>query len=300
MIPRSLRSLAAAVASLALGGALVTVPMSSPAGAATKPVIVAGVSQWGALARAVAGPDATVVSLLTDPNADPHNHEATTSDAANVARARIVIVNGAGYDTWLSKLVSARSGKVTTIDVAKLVHVATGKNPHLFYSVANAITFVSALERTLTKAGHYPGVVTRSNALLAQLRGLQASVTQVATSCHNVKVAATEDVAGYLLGAMKLNVVTPESLRLAVGNGVDPSIQDLATALNQLKAHPAFLIDNVQTATPLTNQMVAQARSSHVPVIKVTETMTGTSYVTWMRGVVSQIRAALVTKGCLK
>jgi len=47
-----------------------------------KPLIVSGVSEWGALAYQLVGADAKVVSLLTDPNADPHEHEATISDAA--------------------------------------------------------------------------------------------------------------------------------------------------------------------------------------------------------------------------
>ena len=69
---------------------------------------------------------------------------------------------------------------------------------------------------------------------------------------RGVPVAATEDVTTYLLDDAGLDIVTPEALRLAVGNGVDPSVRDLATALAQLKRHPAFLIDNMQTATPLT------------------------------------------------
>jgi hypothetical protein len=83
-----------------------------------------------------------------------------------------------------------------------------------------------------------------------------------------------------------------------VGNGVDPSVRDLATALDQLKKHPAFLIDNVQTATPLTDELVAQAKSSHVPVIKVTETMRGRDYVGFMSGVVTKVKDALRTEGC--
>jgi hypothetical protein len=73
----------------------------------------------------------------------------------------------------------------------------------------------------------------------------------------------------------------------------------LALALRQLRAHPAFLVNNVQTSTPLTNEMVRVAKSSHVRVIDVTETMRGTNYVQWMRDVVAQIRAALVHEGCL-
>jgi len=269
------------------------------AGASSKPLIVSGVSEWGALAHQLVGSDAKVVSLLTDPNADPHDHEATVSDAANVDEASVVLENGAGYDTWLEQLVSAQGAKVSVINVGKLMGVAPGKNPHLFYNPLAAIKFVKALTTLLEHRHGFANITTRSKALLAELDSIQNNVESIAASCHGVKVAATEDVTSYLLEDARLDIVTPEALRLAVGNGVDPSVRDLATALDQLKKHPAFLIDNIQTATPLTNEMAAQAKSSHVPIIKVTETMRGTDYVRFINGVVSKIKSDLKIEGCV-
>ncbi|HSN02822.1 MAG TPA: zinc ABC transporter substrate-binding protein [Acidimicrobiales bacterium] len=262
---------------------------------AGEPVVVSGVSQWGALARAALGDRAKVVTLLSDPNADPHSHEATTTDAAYVAEAAIVIENGAGYDTWLSQLVDARSSRPRVINVARLVHVSAGTNPHLFYDVSAARRFVEALAAESAGLGL---TNTSSEAVLSSLRGLEAEVGAIHAACAGVRVAATEDVTGYLLNALGLRVVTPESLRLAVGNGVDPSVSDLATALEQLRTHPAFLVDNVQTATPLTNEMVAVARENHVPIVAVTETMSGTNYVTWISRTIAAMRADLVAQGC--
>ena len=261
----------------------------------SEPVVVSGVSQWGALARAALGGRAKVVTLLSDPNADPHSHEATTADAAYVAQAAIVVVNGAGYDTWLSQLVDARSTRPRVINVARLVDVSVGTNPHLFYDVTAARRFVEALARVSASVGVTSDA---STAVLASLRSLEEQVGALRTACSGVRVAATEDVTGYLLTALGLRVITPAALRLAVGNGVDPSVTDLATALDQLRTHPAFLVDNVQTATPLTNEMVAVARRHHVPVIAVTETMTGTDYVAWISRTIAAMRSALVAKGC--
>lgn len=265
-----------------------------------RPVIVAGVSQWGALARELASPDLRVVSLLSDPNADPHEHEATVGDAANVSRATYVVLNGAGYDSWLQHLTALQGPQAHVISVAGLMGVSAGQNPHLFYDPAAAMALVRRLTTTLDAHGHYPGVDVRSRRLLAQLDVVTQRVALIRSSCANVPVAATEDVATYLLDAAGLRVVTPERLRLAIGNGVDPSIQDLATATAQLRAHPAFLIDNVQTATPLTNQLVAEATAQRVPVIRVTETMTGTSYVAWIENVIGQVERALRHEGCLR
>ena len=278
---------------------IITFASISPGESPVRPVIVSGVTQWAALATQIAGPDATVISLLSDPNADPHDHEATTSDAAHVAAASVVIENGAGYDTWLSKLVQARTSPPHVVDVATLMNVTDGSNPHLFYDLSAATRLVHALQSQLVPTRVYPGVAKRSAALLDELSTIQQSVAAIRHSCANVRIAATEDVAGYLLNASGLRVVTPETLRLAIGNSVDPSVQGLALALNQIRARPAFLVNNVQTATPLTNEMVRVAKTSHVTVIDVTETMKGTNYVQWMNGVLTRIRAALVHEGCL-
>lgn len=267
--------------------------------ASTKPLIVSGVSQWGALAHQLVGSDANVVSLLSDPNADPHEHEATISDAANVARASVVLENGAGYDAWLEQLVSSRSSKVSVVNVGQLMKVSAGQNPHLFYNPHAAIAFVRSLTSLLKHRRGFANIESRSKKLIGQLSMTQSTVAAIARSCADVKVAATEDVTSYLLEDARLRIVTPEGLRLAVGNGVDPSIKDLAKALDQLKKHPAFLIDNIQTATPLTNELAAQATSSHVPIIKVTETMRGTDYVGFLNGVIAKIQVVLRKQGCL-
>jgi zinc/manganese transport system substrate-binding protein len=286
-----------------LTSSLVTVSLLvgvSGAGSTSKPLIVSGVSEWGALASQLVGTDAKVLSLLADPNADPHEHEATITDAANVARASIVLENGAGYDTWLAKLVRASNSTVKVVDVGRLMGVTPGRNPHLFYNPLAAIKFVKALTALLVHRPGFADVTSRSRALLARLTVTQGAVARIARSCSNVKVAATEDVTTYLLTDAKLRIVTPRALRLAVGNGVDPSVADLARALAQLRAHPAFLVDNVQTATPLTKELVAQAKASRVPVIKVTETMTGNDFVGFIDGVVAKIKAELKLQGCLR
>ena len=289
-------TLAAAVALTSGSGSRVEVA-SRPR--PTRPIIVAGVSEWAALARAVVGPDATVVSLLSDPNADPHNHEATPADATHVAQATLVIENGAGYDAWLAQLVAARSQPVAVIDVAHLMHVTTGENPHLFYDLTASRRLVAALATRLRSLPSGPAIARRARRVSGELAGLATQVRAISRGCAGVPVAATEDVATYLVSAMGLRIVTPEPLRLAIGNSVDPSIHDLALALVQLTHHPALLIDNVQTATPLTQEMVRVAQAHGVPVVRVTETLIGTSDVAQLRHVIGEIRHALHEEGCV-
>ncbi|HUY43526.1 MAG TPA: zinc ABC transporter substrate-binding protein [Acidimicrobiales bacterium] len=282
---------------VAMGVAVATV---SVAGAAPvkKPLIVAGVSEWGALARQLVGEDAHVVTLLTDPNADPHEHEATVHDAGYVALASVVLENGAGYDTWLSKLVAVSQPDVARVNVASLAGVSTGSNPHLFYSPRVAARFVEALTSTLARLRPAIDVRGRARALERELARVDVRLASIKARCGGVKVAATEDVATRLLTQAGLDVVTPKSLRLAVSNGIDPSVRPLAQALGQLSQRPAFLLNNIQTSTPLTDTMVARARALGVPLVKVTESMRGSNYVGFLNGVLDQMQTALARQGC--
>lgn len=284
---------------LVCGVMVLGVQTVAPAATSSRPLIVAGVSEWGVLARQLVGHQAKVEILLSDPNADPHEHEATVYDAGYVALASVVVENGAGYDTWLNKLVAVSQPHVALINVAQLLGVRTGANPHLFYSPRAAQRFVTALRALLARRDPSMHVAARARALHAALGAVSRRLARIKASCHGVHVAATEDVATRMLTQAGLDVVTPESLRLAVSNGIDPSISALATALQQLQQRPAFLLNNVQTSTPLTQTMVSRARGDGVAIVNVTETMRGANYVTFLNDVVNQISRALVREGCL-
>jgi len=275
----------------------------SGADAAPKPTLVSSVSEWGFLAREASGNHAVITSLLTDPNADPHEHEASLGDAASVQNAQIVIQNGAGYDTWLKKLLTNQSSSTAVINVASLMKVRTGSNPHLFFDLSAAQALVVKLETLNKRKGFQSlGINFASGGLKTAiaLHDLQQTTSSIAKTCAGVKVAATEDIAGYLLSDMKLHVITPKGLRLAIGNGVDPSVSDLATALGQMSQHPAFLVYNSQTVTPLTAQILAAARSHNVPIIRVPEVETKGPYTTFVKGIIDQMKRALVKQGCMK
>src|SRR5439155_574624 len=99
--------------------------------------IVAAENFYGDVAQQLAGPDAKVTSILSNPDDDPHSFEASPSVARAIADARIVIENGADYDPWMEKLLGAnRSASRTAINVADLVGRKPGDNPHLWYYLA--------------------------------------------------------------------------------------------------------------------------------------------------------------------
>src|SRR4051812_8972617 len=67
--------------------------------------VVAAEDVWGSIASQLGGDRATVTSLVTNPDTDPHDYEPTPTDAREIASARYVITNGIGYDPWADQLV---------------------------------------------------------------------------------------------------------------------------------------------------------------------------------------------------
>jgi len=97
--------------------------------------VVAAENFWGSLISQLGGTRVNVLSIVTDPNADPHEYESNTADAIAIANARLVIVNGAGYDTWALQLISAsNSPHQIVLNVQELINQTVGANPHFWYS----------------------------------------------------------------------------------------------------------------------------------------------------------------------
>ena len=98
-----MKSLALVVAALA--------GLTLPAAAAAPLRVVAAENVYGDLAREIGGARVAVVSILQNPDQDPHLFEASPQTARAVADADVVIANGAGYDAWMSKLLAASPSK---------------------------------------------------------------------------------------------------------------------------------------------------------------------------------------------
>ena len=114
----------------------------SAAGGATFEVVAAE-NFWGNIAAQLAGDRASVSSIIVNPNTDPHSYEPTARDARAIANAKMVIVNGIGYDNWAPRLLQASplSARVT-LNVGSLLGARTGENPHQWYSPTHVLAVV--------------------------------------------------------------------------------------------------------------------------------------------------------------
>ncbi len=85
-----------------------TLPQSNgPNDPSGKIQVVAAENFWGSLVSQFGGQYVNVVSIVSDPNADPHEYESNVTDAKEIATANYIIINGVGYDTWAQNLIGA-------------------------------------------------------------------------------------------------------------------------------------------------------------------------------------------------
>src|SRR3954467_2386525 len=108
--------------------------------------VVAAENFWGSIASQLGGSRVRVTSVITSPSTDPHDYEPTAADARTVAGARMVIVNGIGYDPWAQKLIAANpvSGRVV-LNVGDLVGIKPGNNPHRWYSPTDVQLMINGI-----------------------------------------------------------------------------------------------------------------------------------------------------------
>jgi zinc/manganese transport system substrate-binding protein len=261
--------------------------------------IVAAENFWGSLVSQLGGSRVHVTSIVSDPNADPHEYESNNADARDIATANYVILNGVGYDTWANQLLSASNNpnrKVLTIGI--LVGKKVGDNPHLWYNPQYVNMAVIQMDKdliTIDPSGksYY---LKQLSALQSSLATYQNRIKTIKTHFKGEKVAATEDIFAYLASAAGLNLISPPAFTEAVAEGNDPPTNSVVQFQQQLESGEVkVLVYNEQTVTPLTSSMKALAAENNIPVVGVTETIQppDTSFQVWMNAELLQLENAL-------
>ncbi|MCI4358305.1 MAG: zinc ABC transporter substrate-binding protein [Thermoplasmata archaeon] len=266
--------------------------------------VVAAENFWGSLASQLGGNHTSVLSIVTDPNADPHEYEANSTDATAISTAQFIIVNGVGYDNWALQLVAAdgQSNQVV-LNVGTLNGPTVGGgivsgNPHMWYNPIYVNRTVQAIFSDLVSL--QPGSMAYFQQQYADLNAslgvLYGEAAQIKAHFAGTEVAATEDIFVYLANYTNLNLVSPPQFMEAVAEGNDPPAQSVVQFQCQLEGGQVkVLVYNQQTVTPITIQLKAIAAAHNVTIVGVTETIQppGVDFQTWMDAEYLQLYNAL-------
>ena len=250
---------------------------SGPASTGGTLQVVAGENFWGSIAAQLGGSHVNVTSVVTDPNADPHEYESNTSDARAFAQASYVILNGAGYDDWGQKLLDANpvDGR-KVLSVANLLKKKEGDNPHFWYNpsyIEQVADQIAADYKALDSAD--AGYFTQQRAAFETALTLyHTRIATIKAKFAGQKIGATESIFVYMASALGLDLISPPAFMQAVAEGNDPPAASVAEFQQQIEHKQiTVLVYNVQTVTDVTNNLKQLAAQQNIPTVGVSETM---------------------------
>jgi ABC-type Zn uptake system ZnuABC Zn-binding protein ZnuA len=239
---------------VACGGA----PASAPRpGSGTAGVNVLAVETFLAdIAQNVAG-DRLSVGALLPVGVDPHSFEPAPADVARVARSTVLIVNGAGFEAFLDRLLKNAGGTRTVIEASAGLAPRTQQqseapsdhaqgDPHFWLDPMKTVTYVTNIRAALTTADPSGATIYAANAdaytkKLVELDAwISAQVEQVPVA--NRLLVTNHESLGYFADRYGFTVVG--SIVASVSSSASPSAQELAqlvTSIRQAHARAVFL-----------------------------------------------------------
>ncbi|MFK8249927.1 metal ABC transporter substrate-binding protein [Ancylobacter terrae] len=248
----------------ALGLAMLgAAPAAAQTSGATAPMpVVASFSILGDFVRNVGG-DRIALTTLVGPDGDAHVFQPSPADAKKVAAARVVFVNGLGFEGWLGRLVKSSGTKATTVVATKGIeprhmeeegghdahkgHAHEETDPHAWQSVANAKVYVANIRDGLIAADPEGKAAYEANAsaYLAKLDALEAEVKAAIARIPEARrrVITSHDAFGYFSGAYGIEFIAPQG----VSTEAEASAKDVARIVRQIKAEkiPAVFMENI-------------------------------------------------------
>lgn len=257
--------------------------------------VVASINQWGSVAHDLGGSNVNVTSIMSNTKVEAHDYEPTSQDVMQFTKAKVVVVNGAGYDSWASK--AAQSTSATVVDAVRAAGKKTGDNPHVWFSAAVRNDVADAITRAYTKAdpSHKAEYTQLNRKWHAREQALEKRIAAASVRTAHVRYAATESVAWYLAHDLKMSDATPRGYAQASANESEPTPGDITSFQKALaRGDIAMLVFNSQEADSVTDQITGSATSNGVPIVSLTEQMPQKydDLLAWMGALVTEFSKA--------
>ncbi len=251
---------------IALALLALSLTSTAPARAQNKIEVVASFTILADLVRNVAGDRAQITTLI-GPGGDAHVYTPSPADAKRIAAAKLVIVNGLGFEGWLPRLVKSSGSKATVIEASRGIkpleaadadhdHKDHSHNahphdaqfdPHAWQSVANVKVYVGNIRDALAAADPDGAALYAANAAdyLGKLDALDSEIRAAIAKipAQRRKVISTHDAFGYFANAYGIAFIAPQG----VSTDAEASARAVARIIKQIKAEaiPAVFIETI-------------------------------------------------------
>lgn len=281
--------------------------------------LYASTNVWGSVAKAVGREKVRVISAVKDPTQDPHDYQASAQDKLDISRARLVLLNGGGYDDWTLSLAQAVGNKPVIINAVELsglkanatttahhdhdkdhhdAHHHHGDfNEHVFFSLDTAKKVADAVANQLaaqdpTNKARYAQNATDFNQTIDQLKARANAVG----AGKGLTAFATEPVTSYLLADLGIKDITPAGYTEQSETDAGVSVKVLNDSKNLLISKQVdLMVVNAQTEDATAKQLMATAQAAGIPIVQVNETFADgvTSYPDFINNTIDKFAKAV-------
>jgi zinc/manganese transport system substrate-binding protein len=215
--------------------------------------VVASFTVLGDLAQQVGDDDVTVTTLV-GADGDTHVFQPTPNDAKALKEADVIIINGLGFEGWMSRLIESSGTKAPVVTasqgIAKTLTMAEkeeeghhdhhhhhGSNdPHAWQSLTNGRVYVKNIAAALQKAdpANSQDYTDRAAKLDAELAALDAWVKKEIATVPEAKrrVITTHDAFGYFADAYQVTFLAPTGF----STDDEPSAKEMKQLIQQIKS----------------------------------------------------------------
>ena len=225
----------------ALFALLLLLPLAAHAENFPLPV-VASFSILGDMVQQIGG-DAVSVTTLVGADSDTHTYQPSPDDAKTITHAKLVFVNGLGFEGWMDRLVSASGyhGKmiVASAGVQSRTMDDDGKtitDPHAWQSLANGHIYVHNIAAALEAAAPIKAedIAARAAKYDAEISAKNAWVKKQFADIPVAqrKIITSHDAFGYFGAAYSVKILAPQGY----STESEPSAQDVAKLIDQMKS----------------------------------------------------------------
>ena len=273
--------------------------------------VIASFSILGDLVKNVGG-DRVEIAALVGPNGNAHVYAPSPADAKKVADAKLVFVNGLGFEGWLERLVKASGTKAPIVIATKGIkplertgdhdhdHDHGRADPHAWQSVANAKIYVANIRDALIAAdpAGKDAYFANAAAYLAKLDALEREVREVIAKipADRRRVITSHNAFGYFQNAYGVNFIAPQG----VSTEAEASAKDVAAIIAQIKKQKAAAVFLENVTDPRLVEQIARETGAKVGGTLYSDALTddkgdATTYIDLIRHNLRQLASALVS-----
>jgi len=268
--------------------------------------VVASFSILGDIMRNVGG-DRVEVKSLVGPGGDAHVYSPGPADAKTLAAARLIAVNGLGFEGWIDRLIEVSatgaavvvaSAGVTPRRVGAAIHGPGGIDPHAWQAVGNVEIYTDNIRDALARVDPSGRAVYEANAQAyrQRLARLDEEVRRAIASIPPARrrVITTHDAFGYFGADYGVAFIAQQGM----STQTEASAGDVAHIIRLIRDEkiPAIFFENI--TDPRLLKRIAAETGARVGGTLYSDALTGPdgaapTYIDLMRHNVGEMVAAL-------